>query len=78
MAPISVFISRKTQRLYVRQAFQPVFESPVTIQNPDDPIGTTIFTALGYMSDDADLRWSALAMYDNSTSVRPANQVSGG
>jgi hypothetical protein len=26
MAPVSVFISRKTQRLYVRQAFEPLFE----------------------------------------------------
>ena len=31
MAPISVFISRATQRLYVRQALQPLFESEVTI-----------------------------------------------
>src|SRR5882724_8183389 len=29
--PISVLISRKTQRLYVRQAFEPILESPVTI-----------------------------------------------
>jgi hypothetical protein len=34
LAPVSVFISRKTQRLYVRQAFQPVLESPITIQRP--------------------------------------------
>ena len=32
MPPVSVFISRKTQRLYVRQSFQPVFESPITIR----------------------------------------------
>jgi hypothetical protein len=64
-APISVFISRKTQRLYARQAFQPIFESAVTIQNPDAPIGTIIFTALSYVNDGAELRWSALAMYAN-------------
>ena len=33
-APVSVFISRKTQRLYVRQGFQPMFESEVTIRDP--------------------------------------------
>jgi hypothetical protein len=32
LAPVSVFISRKSQRLYVRQAFQPVLETPVTIR----------------------------------------------
>src|SRR5215208_5395683 len=33
--PVSVLISRKAQRLYVRQAFEPIFDSPVTIANPD-------------------------------------------
>ena len=61
--PVSVFISRKTQRLYVRKAFEPLFESEVTISNPNAPIGTTLFTALGYTGDDSGLRWSALAMY---------------
>jgi len=63
IAPISVLISRKTQRLYVRQAFKPIFEIGVTIQKPDDPIGTTLYMALSYMPDDMSLRWSALAMY---------------
>jgi len=63
MAPVSVFISRQTQRLYVRQAFQPIFDTEVTIRDPDTPIGTTIYTALSYANDGADVRWSALAMY---------------
>ncbi len=46
LAPVSVFISRKTQRLYVRQAFQPILESPVTIRDADRPIGTHVFTAM--------------------------------
>ena len=64
LAPVSVFISRKTQRLYVRQAFEPLFESGVTIRNPHASIGTTLFTAVGYAGNDTDeLRWTALAMY---------------
>jgi hypothetical protein len=66
---VSVFISRKTQRLHVRQAFEPLFESAVTIRDPGAPIGTTIFTALNYTGKDAeDLRWSALSMYANAGS----------
>lgn len=61
--PVSVFISRKTQRLYVRRGFQPLFESPVTIHRPHAPIGTVIFTAMDWSDDDAGLRWSALSMY---------------
>jgi hypothetical protein len=66
MAPVSVFISRQTKRLYVRQAFQPIFDTEIAIRDPDTPIGTTIYTALSYAKDGADVRWSALAMYPNA------------
>jgi hypothetical protein len=62
MSPVSIFISRKTQRLYVRQSFQPVLESPITIHDADHPIGTHIYTVLDYANDGADLRWSAISM----------------
>jgi hypothetical protein len=68
LAPVSVFISRKTQRLYVRQAFQPIFDTPVTVRDPDRPIGTTIFTAVQHVNDDTDLRWIALTMFERSSS----------
>ncbi|NOJ48772.1 L,D-transpeptidase family protein [Bradyrhizobium archetypum] len=62
LQPVSVLISRKSQRLYVRQAFEPVFESPVTIAEPDRPIGTHVFTAVERTSDDANLRWSVVSL----------------
>jgi hypothetical protein len=62
MSPVSVFISRQTQRLYVRQAFQPIFDTPITIKDADKPIGTHIYTALDYVKDGADVRWSAVSM----------------
>ena len=62
MSAVSIFISRKTQRLYVRQSFQPVLESPITIHDADHPIGTHIYTVLDYANDGADLRWSAISM----------------
>ena len=76
MAPVSVFISRKTQRLYVRQAFQPIFDTEVTIRDPDTPIGTTIYTALSYANDGDDVRWSALAMYANGAGPDAASAPS--
>jgi L,D-transpeptidase catalytic domain len=60
LEPVSVFVSRKTQRLYVRQAFQPVLEVPVAIQDPDRPIGTHIFTAMERAG--SGLRWSVVSM----------------
>jgi hypothetical protein len=67
--PISVFISRKAQRLYVRQSSEPLFESPVEIRNVDQPIGTHIFTALAYTDGNADLRWNVISMPQGSPQV---------
>jgi hypothetical protein len=62
LQPVSVLVSRKTQRLYVRQAFRPILESPVTIADPDRPIGTHVFTATERTADDAGLRWSVVSL----------------
>ncbi len=60
LEPVSVFISRKTQRLYVRQGFQPILETPVTIRDADRPIGTHVFTAIERTG--ADMRWSVVSL----------------
>jgi hypothetical protein len=69
-SPVSVFISRKTQRLYIRQGYQPVFESPVTIRDADKPIGSYVFTALNYLNN-AEVRWSVVSMYRSGGSAAP-------
>jgi len=67
LEPVSVFISRKTQRLYVRQAFQPILESPVTIQDVDRPIGTHVFTAMERIGGGVDMRWSVVSLDSGHT-----------
>ena len=62
LEPVSVLISRKTQRLYVRQSFEPIFEAPVTILDTDRPIGTHIFTAMERTGADANIRWSVISL----------------
>ena len=59
--PVSVFISRKTQRLYVRRNNMPVYESHVIIRNADKPIGTFVFTALDY--EQGTMRWNVVSMF---------------
>jgi hypothetical protein len=61
LEPSSVLISRKTQRLYVRQGFEPVLEVPVTVLDPDRSIGTHIFTAMERIGE-AKLRWSVVSL----------------
>src|SRR5712692_9882428 len=62
LEPVSVFISRKSQRLYVRQAFQSILEAPVTIRDADRPIGTHVFTAVERTGSNADMRWSVVSL----------------
>jgi lipoprotein-anchoring transpeptidase ErfK/SrfK len=59
--PISVFISRKDKRLYVRQAFIPLFSANVTLKDENVPFGTHVFTA--YDNEDGkSVRWTAITM----------------
>jgi hypothetical protein len=60
--PVSVLISRKTQRLYVRQAFAPILESPVTILDADRQIGTHIFTAVERADGETNMRWNVVSL----------------
>jgi hypothetical protein len=60
--PVSVFISRKTQRLYVRRAFEPILESAVTILEAERPIGTHVFTAMERTNGDTGLRWTGVSL----------------
>jgi pyruvate/2-oxoglutarate dehydrogenase complex dihydrolipoamide acyltransferase (E2) component len=71
LEPVSVYISRATQKLYVRrnthkrlpdggELYDSSIEVPITIRNPDKPIGTHVFTAMA--RSDAGLRWSAVTI----------------
>src|ERR1700720_4246352 len=80
LEPVSVFISRATQKLYVRrnthkpwpdggEVFDATIEVPVTIRDPDQPIGTHVFTAVA--RNDAGLRWTAVTI-DNGDDAKDA------
>jgi len=61
-APIAVFISRKEGKIFVRQDLTPLFEAPVQIDRPQQPLGTHVFTALGYMPDHSTFRWNVVTL----------------
>ncbi|UPK34118.1 L,D-transpeptidase [Bradyrhizobium sp. 186] len=72
LEPVSVYISRATQKLYVRrnthkpapdgggEVFDTSIEVPITIRNPDQPLGTHIFTAMA--KNGTGLRWSVVTI----------------
>ena len=79
--PVSVYISRSTQKLYVRrnthkpapdgggEVFDTSIEVPITIRNPEQPLGTHIFTAMA--KSDTGLRWSVVTI-ENGDEARNA------
>ncbi len=75
-SPVSVFISRKTQRLYIRKGNQQVFESAVTIRDPGEPIGTFVYTALNYTGTPSGVHWNVVSMYKNAINIEPYMPVS--
>jgi hypothetical protein len=62
--PISIFVSRKTQNLAVRQNFSPLFDSPIRIDQPDTPIGTHIFTVMA--TERTAMRWTLVTIPDDA------------
>lgn len=60
--PVSVFVSRKERKLFVRQNFLPLFDAPVVIQNPELPLGTHVLTAMEFKDDGAAMRWTAVSI----------------
>ncbi len=60
---IAIFISRKRQRLYVRQNFEPLFDAAVAIAQPEAPVGTHVYTALEFTGPDrTTLRWNVVSL----------------
>lgn len=66
-ASISVFVSRKLSKLFVRQGFTPLFDAPVTIQDSPEPMGTHVFTAMEFQNGGAAMRWTVVSVPDKSS-----------
>ena len=62
MAPLSVMISRRDQKIYVRQGLVPVFDGPVTIRDMGAPLGEHLYIATAATEDGKSLKWSALSL----------------
>lgn len=84
LEPVSVYISRATQKLYVRrnthkpwpdggEVFDFSIEVPVAIRDPDQPIGTHVFTAMA--RSEAGLRWSAVTIDNGDTAQNALDRI---
>jgi hypothetical protein len=59
---VAVFISKREKKLFVRQGFIPVFDMPIEIANPEQPLGTHVFTAMEIQDGGGRMRWNAISM----------------
>ena len=84
--PVSVYVSRATQKLYVRrdthvripdggERYDSSIEIPVTIKDPDKPLGTHIFTAVA-RADGGGLRWTEVTIDSGDTAKDALDRVS--
>jgi hypothetical protein len=55
--PISVLVSLRAQRIYLRQGFEPILEAPIAVAPLPGPVGTHVFTAMRYGSDPNTFDW---------------------
>lgn len=62
LSPVSVFISLKAKKLYIRQALEQIYEGDVTIRDPETPIGTHTFTAVDYQPGGREMRWNVVSI----------------
>jgi L,D-transpeptidase-like protein len=62
LEPISVLVSRKTGRVYVRQGWEPVHEAPVAFTEAGSPLGTHVYLATGPAADGAQLTWLSVSL----------------
>jgi hypothetical protein len=59
---IAVLVSGKDGKLYVRQNFAPLFETPIAIKPSDRPLGTHVFTARTDKDHAKAFHWTAVSL----------------
>src|SRR5208337_6860 len=62
MSPLSVLVSKKDQRIYVRQGFAPVFDAPASVRDPETPLGSHLYIATAVEGDGTSLKWSVVSI----------------
>lgn len=61
-SPLSVLVSKKDRRIYVRQGLAPVFDAPAIVRDPETPLGSHLYIATAVEDDGASLKWSVVSM----------------
>ncbi len=61
-APLSILISKKDRRIYVRQGLAPLFDAPIEVRDPKTPLGSHLYIATAAGEDGTSLKWRVVSM----------------
>ena len=64
--PVSVLVSKKDRRIYVRQGLAPVFDAPISVRDPETLLGSHLYIATVANEDGTALKWSVVSMPDRA------------
>ena len=64
VSPVTLFVSRKTGQAYVRQGAHEIYEGVVTINDPERPLGTHVYSAVEEIGP-SEIRWTAVSVPTN-------------
>jgi lipoprotein-anchoring transpeptidase ErfK/SrfK len=68
--PISIFVSRKEKKLFVRRNFKPIYEAPIAFDG-DQPLGTHVYTATNAPADGTALHWVTVSIASANPALPP-------
>ena len=75
LQPISILVSRKAGRIYIRQGWEPIHEAPVQFLGGGSPLGTHVYLAADAAADGAALRWLSVSLPSPAPrAVRPRDR----
>ena len=76
--PLSIFISLKSERIYLRQGFDPLIDAPITVKSDGRRLGTHVFTAMRYDTRNPDqFDWRLVSAHLPAGAIDDADQGSG-
>ena len=68
--PVTIFVSRKEGRVFVRQGFVPLHDEPITFTEPDRALGTHVFTAMTTKDGGAGLGWQVVTVPNTPPEIK--------
>jgi hypothetical protein len=69
--PVSIFVSKKAKRVYIRQAWAPIYEAPVAFKDAEFPVGTHVYLAVAAEDNGETLHWLSVSLRPSAATQAP-------